>query len=74
MDAVATAFRRGPHKLDYDFITYEEHALESEANSRAAAYVAISDKKGNTYWGVGIHNDIIYASINALISAINRAF
>ena len=74
MDAVTTALRKGPHKLDYDFITYEEHALESESNSRAAAYVAIADKKGNTYWGVGIHNDIIYASINALISAINRAF
>lgn len=74
MDAVTTALRKGPHKLDYDFITYEEHALESESNSRAAAYVAISDKKGNIYWGVGIHNDIIYASINALISAINRAF
>lgn len=74
MDAVTTALRKGPRKLDYDFITYEEHALESESNSRAAAYVAIADKKGNTYWGVGIHNDIIYASINALISAINRAF
>ncbi|MGN0680572.1 MAG: 2-isopropylmalate synthase [Candidatus Fimisoma sp.] len=74
LDAITNAIRKGPYHEEYDFITYEEHALEGESNSRAAAYVAIADKQGNTYWGVGIHNDIIYASINALMSAINRAF
>ena len=74
LDAITNAIRKGPYHEEYDFITYEEHALEGESNSRAAAYLAIADKQGNTYWGVGIHNDIIYASINALMSAINRAF
>lgn len=74
LDAVTNALRKGPYNIEYDFVTYEEHALEGESNSRAAAYVAISDKKGKIFWGVGIHNDIIYASVNALISAINRAF
>ncbi len=74
LDAIMNALRKGPDKIDCEFVTYEEHALESESNSRAAAYVAMKDKKGNTYWGVGIHNDIIYASVNALMSAINRAF
>ena len=74
LDAITNAIRKGPYHEEYDFITYEEHAVEGESNSRAAAYVAIADKQGNTYWGVGIHNDIIYASINALMSAINRAF
>ncbi len=74
LDAITNALRKGPYKIECDFVTYAEHALESESNSRAAAYVAISDKQGNTYWGVGIHNDIIYASVNALMSAINRAF
>ena len=73
LDAVTTALRSSHYSLEYDFVTYHEHALESESNSRAASYVAIS-KDGETFWGVGIHNDIIYASINALISAINRAF
>ena len=73
LDAVTTALRNSHYSLEYDFVTYHEHALESESNSRAASYVAIS-KDGETFWGVGIHNDIIYASINALISAINRAF
>lgn len=74
LDAITNALRKGPYNVEYDFITYEEHALEGESNSRAAAYVAIADKAGNKYWGVGIHNDIIYASVRALMSAINRAF
>ena len=73
LDAIMNALRQGPYKIDCDFVTYEEHALESESNSRAAAYVALKDKQGNMHWGVGIHNDIIYASVNALMSAINRA-
>ncbi len=74
LDAVMNALRKGPYKIECDFVTYTEHALESESNSRAAAYVAMADKNGTTYWGVGIHNDIIYASINALMSTINRGF
>lgn len=73
LDAIMNALRGGPYKIDCDFVTYEEHALESESNSRAAAYVALKDKKGNMHWGAGVHNDIIYASINALMTAINRA-
>lgn len=74
LDAVMNALRTGPYKIECDFVTYAEHALESESNSRAAAYVAMADKKGNTYWGVGVHNDIIYASIQALFSTVNRGF
>jgi len=74
MDAIMNALRKGPNKIDCEFVTYEEHALESESNARAAAYVAMKDKSGSVYWGVGVHNDIIYASLNALMSAINRAF
>ena len=74
IDAIMNALRKGPNRIDCEFVTYEEHALESESNSRAAAYVAMKDKKGNVYWGVGVHNDIIYASLHALMSAINRAF
>lgn len=74
LDAVMNALRTGPYKIECDFVTYAEHALESESNSRAAAYVAMADKQGNTYWGVGVHNDIIYASIQALFSTVNRGF
>jgi len=72
LDAVSNALRKSPYNFNYEFVTYSEHALESESDSRAAAYVAISDENGWVYWGVGLHDDIIFASINALVSAINR--
>ena len=72
LDAVSNALKLSPHTLDYKFVTYSEHALEADSHSRAAAYVAISDENDNIYWGVGLHKDIIFASINALVSAINR--
>jgi 2-isopropylmalate synthase len=42
------------------------------SNSQACAYVAIYGSDGNTYWGVGIDDDIINASVKALISSVNR--
>lgn len=72
LDAVSSALKKTPYVFEYTFITYSEHALEADSNSRACAYVAIADKSGRIYWGIGIHEDIILASINALVSAINR--
>jgi 2-isopropylmalate synthase len=72
LDAVSNALKQSPYTFDYQFVTYSEHALEADSHSRAAAYVAISDSDNNVYWGVGLHRDIIFASINALVSAINR--
>ncbi len=72
LDAVSHALKKTPYAFPYEFSTYSEHALESQSDSRAAAYVAISDENGWVYWGVGLHDDIVLASINALVSAINR--
>ena len=72
LDAVSNALRASPYKFDYSFVTYSEHALSSDSTSLAAAYVAISDSKGKLFWGVGMHEDIIIASIKALVSSINR--
>ncbi len=58
--------------ISYRISTYEEHALEKGSTSQAAAYVGI-DVNGEIHWGVGIHTDIIDASVNALISAINNS-
>ena len=63
---------KGPYNMEYTFVTYTEHALETESDSTAVAYVAIADKNGRVFWGIGIHQDIIYASVNALVCAINR--
>ncbi|QAT41805.1 2-isopropylmalate synthase [Aminipila luticellarii] len=72
LDAVSNALKKTPYTFDYTFVTYSEHALEADSNSRACAYVALTDKSGKLYWGIGIHDDIILASINALVSALNR--
>jgi len=55
----------------YNFISYDEHALEIGSNSKAVAYVQI-ESKGKRYFGVGISENIDTASLNALVSAINR--
>ena len=72
LDAVSNALRQTHYNFDYDFVTYSEHAISEDSNSKAAAYVCIADKTGKKYWGVGTHADIILASVNALVSALNR--
>lgn len=72
LDAVSNALKECDLDLDYAITTYTEHALEVGSDSRACSYVAITDKDGNLFWGVGIHSDIINSSVNALVSAINR--
>ena len=42
------------------------------STSDAMAYVGIINGSGKIVWGAGRHNDIITASVNALVSAINR--
>ena len=58
--------------IQYQDLTYTEHALEQGSKSRAAAYVGITGKDGRITWGVGVDSDIITASVKALFSAINR--
>ncbi|MBQ2701480.1 MAG: 2-isopropylmalate synthase [Clostridia bacterium] len=51
--------------------SYVEHALEEKSTSKAASYVGIVEN-GKTYWGAGIHTDIMTSSIHALVAAVNR--
>jgi len=54
-------------------LDYEEHALQSGANSQAAAYIHLLDREsGNVTYGVGVSSDITRASVRAIFSAINR--
>ncbi len=71
LDAVSNAIMRHSN-LDYSIFNYEEHALRVGSNSDACAYVAIQNRNGKITWGAGVHDDIITASVKALISAINR--
>jgi 2-isopropylmalate synthase len=53
------------------FISYDEHALDGGSHSRAVCYIQI-ENNGKRYFGVGISENIDTASLNALISALNR--
>ncbi len=70
LDAVSNAVKTY-FGVNYELMTYEEHAISRSSASKAAAYVAIShDNK--LYWGVGVDEDIIKSSIAALVSAANK--
>ncbi len=71
LDAVSNALKKHMG-IEYSNLTYSEHALTSESNSKAVTYVSITSLDGKVYWGAGVHDDIIAASICALVSAINR--
>lgn len=71
LDAVSNALKDGL-KIEYTLLTYEEHALEFGTTAKAAAYVGIKTDRG-VFWGAGVHNDIIDASVYALVSAINNS-
>ncbi len=71
LDAVSNALKK-LLDIDYSNLTYTEHALTAESSSKAVTYVSITFADGKVSWGVGVHDDIISASINALVSAINR--
>jgi 2-isopropylmalate synthase len=72
LNAVNNALKKTPYRFDYSLLTYTEHALETSSSSSAASYICISGRDGKHYWGVGTHSDIILASVNALVSALNR--
>ena len=73
LDAAANAFREGLN-IDFDINNYSEHALSVGSNSKACAYVQMTDSDDELRFGVGVHDDILLASVLALTSAINRYF
>lgn len=71
LNAVSNALKKR-YGLQYSLVTYQEHALEKSSSSKAIAYVGIQDSDGKPYWGAGVNPDIIRASIDALVAAINN--
>jgi 2-isopropylmalate synthase len=59
--------------LDIRIVDYHEHATEAGADATAVSYVEIQTADGATLFGVGMHGNIVTASLNAVISAVNRA-
>ncbi len=55
-----------------DVVDYAEHALGQGADATAVAYVETIARDGSLWWGVGMHPNIITASLRAVLSALAR--
>ncbi len=71
LNAVSNALKKA-HGFKFDLVTYQEHALTKSSSSKAIAYVGIQTPEGNIAWGAAVDPDIIRASIDALVTAINN--
>ncbi|MGY9074942.1 MAG: 2-isopropylmalate synthase [Acidimicrobiales bacterium] len=54
-------------------VDYQEHAVGAGADATAAAYVEIETADHQVWWGAGVNPNIVTASFQAMVSAINRA-
>jgi len=70
-DAMMTATGR---KTTFQIKNYSEHSLGEGSDARAIAYIQIERDDKTTFYGVGVSPNISRASIEALFSAVNRAF
>ncbi len=70
LDAVSNALKQY-FNISYELSVYEEHSLSKGSSAKAMSYVGISCNN-RLYWGVGIDEDIIKSSIEALCVAVNK--
>jgi 2-isopropylmalate synthase len=59
--------------LDVRVVDYHEHAIGAGANANAVSYVEIRMDDRVSLFGVGMDSNIVTASLNAVVSAVNRA-
>ena len=71
IDAFVAALRSGCD-VDVHVLDYTEHALGDGEDATAIAYVQVRDDAGRTLWGVGRRRSIVGASLDAVVSAVNR--
>lgn len=70
LDAVSNALK-AYFDINYALEVYEQHSLGKDSLAAACAQIGISHQD-QMYWGAGIHEDIMEASIQALVVAVNR--
>ncbi len=59
--------------LRFDVLSYEEHSIGTGSGAKAMAFVEITTPARATLFGVGYHENIVTASLLAVLSAVNRA-
>jgi 2-isopropylmalate synthase len=66
-NAVNAGLSAGVRVLDY-----HEHAIGAGTDAKAVCYMELQ-VDDQELWGVGIHGDIVTASLRAIVSGVNRA-
>ncbi|MDX6766645.1 MAG: 2-isopropylmalate synthase [Candidatus Methylacidiphilales bacterium] len=56
----------------FEVTAYAEHSLGAGSEASAIAYIQIKDRDGRATYGAGIDTSIEFASIKAVLSALNR--
>ncbi len=59
--------------LDFHVMNYHEHAVGGGEDATAVAYVQIRIGREQSLYGVGMHSNIVTATLRAVLSATNRA-
>jgi 2-isopropylmalate synthase len=72
IEAFISGFRQ-EFGINVRIADYEEHAIGSGANASAVCFVEAQICNERSVFGVGMHGNIVTASLNAIISAVNRA-
>jgi 2-isopropylmalate synthase len=57
----------------YEFVNYSEHAISKGSNAKGICYIELKVPNDGHIFGVGIHSNIIIASLLGILCAINRA-
>jgi 2-isopropylmalate synthase len=57
---------------DIDVVDYAEHAMGAGKDATAVAYVESRDPEGKVRWGIGTDENILTASLRAVVSAVLR--
>jgi 2-isopropylmalate synthase len=71
IDAFIDALRRSCG-VALEFLDYREHAVTAGSSAQAAAYVQVRSPGGGTLFGVGLDENIVTASLQAVASAAAR--
>ena len=72
IDAFVNAFRK-QFGFDLQILDYQEHAIGTGADATAVCFVEIGPGAKRSVFGVGMHRNIVTASLNAIVNAVNRA-
>ncbi len=72
IDAFVDAVRKG-FGVNFRVVDYQEHALGDGADATAVSFVEIRNGGDVSVFGVGMHKNIVTASLDAILGAVNRA-